>query len=199
MSSNIQLLEKTIERADFIDADSVNGTGRIKNLQMNTQMVPLILAGLKDQTRRLKTDIQVGDSIRVREAHFVSLTSDDFLYINEPGAKAPEGFKFMHGMFFKNTMARLYLFAYSVEREPLQSITEKDAFSGGAIQFETGFFKDFTNKARVFETAVESYASLWDSLNKKEGNSWADNPIVSVIRFKVITADGGITSFKNGR
>lgn len=169
----------------------------IQNILMSVEMVNLILAGLKNQTRRLKTDIKQGDIIRVRENHFRSLTSNDFLYKDQPDAKAPDGFKFVPGMFFKNNMARLYLLTHTVEQTHLQSISELDAIYGGAIQLESGFYKCFQNKARVYETAVESYASLWDSLNKTKGTLWADNPTVSVIRFKVITADG-ITLHKNG-
>jgi hypothetical protein len=36
-------------------------------------------------------------------------------------------------------------------------------------------------------TAIEHFHALWDSINKKRGYGWAENPWVFVISFKRIT------------
>lgn len=55
----------------------------------------------------------------------------------------------------------------SIRREPLQAITEADAKAEGVAD-------------------VAEYAALWDSINKRRGTRFADNPAVWVLTFEVV-------------
>jgi len=58
-----------------------------------------------------------------------------------------------------------------IHRERLQMISEEDARAEGVED-------------------VEAYALLWDSINKRPGTRWADNPFVWVIEFAGIVNGG---------
>lgn len=64
-------------------------------------------------------------------------------------------------------------------RKPLQDITEEDAKREG-VQFNTKDPASITNKG--------AYAKLWQSINGPK--SWAHNPWVWVIKFKVLSTTG---------
>lgn len=55
-------------------------------------------------------------------------------------------------------------------REPLQDITEADAIAEGVA-------------------SVAEYAALWDSINKKKGTRFADNPMVTVYTFELVNRE----------
>jgi hypothetical protein len=55
-------------------------------------------------------------------------------------------------------------------REPLQAITEADARAEGVA-------------------SVAEYAALWDSINKKKGTRFADNPMVTVYTFELVNRE----------
>ena len=79
---------------------------------------------------------------------------------------------------------RLTLDVVSVRVERLQDITEEDAKSEGV---EEGSYPDYgTHPPTECFSYVESFGTLWDTINgKRPGCSWADNPWVWRVEFKV--------------
>lgn len=39
-------------------------------------------------------------------------------------------------------------------------------------------------------TVIDCFARLWDSINSARGYSWADNPGVAVIRYRLVSSTG---------
>lgn len=54
-----------------------------------------------------------------------------------------------------------------LRREALQAMTDADARAEGVAD-------------------VAEFRALWDSINKRKGHTWEDNPMVWVIRFEVM-------------
>lgn len=71
--------------------------------------------------------------------------------------------------------------------EPLQSITEQDAIAEGIIWSDASdaYYCRHLPR-RYFDTAVEGYRVLWESINTKAGTRWEDNPTVNVFTFEVV-------------
>jgi hypothetical protein len=65
--------------------------------------------------------------------------------------------------------ARIYLRVLDIRLEWLQSISERDARAEGA-PFEGSYKAGFMR--------------LWDSINKKRGFAWENNPLVWSVRFE---------------
>lgn len=88
------------------------------------------------------------------------------------------------------TAARIWLQVESVGVERLQDISEEDAISEGInwidVEPEVGMraYRDYVNCENDFLTPIQSYATLWQSINGPE--SWEQNPFVWVIKFKRI-------------
>lgn len=74
--------------------------------------------------------------------------------------------------------SRLSLEITNIRAERLQDITEEDAIAEGCTVHLPG-------AADEIETAREQYARLWESINGP--GSWAENPWVWVVSFKVVT------------
>lgn len=72
-------------------------------------------------------------------------------------------------------------------QEPLQNISEQDAIAEGIIwsAASEAFYCRHMPK-RYFETAVEGYRALWESINTKQGTRWEDNPLVHAFTFEVV-------------
>jgi hypothetical protein len=68
-----------------------------------------------------------------------------------------------------------------IRREPLQDISEADAKAEG-VQAELMTWFSTT----AIYSYVAPYAQLWDSINKRKGTRWQDNPEVWVLTFEVI-------------
>ncbi|QTH19619.1 hypothetical protein HRJ34_14675 [Rhizorhabdus wittichii] len=94
--------------------------------------------------------------------------------------------------------SRITLLVEAKRFEPLQDISEADAIAEGIEpvdiagqrawkSYET--FPDGTPHPHAVvsnRSAVTSYRELWDSLHRKEGERWADNPRVLALTFRVI-------------
>lgn len=86
------------------------------------------------------------------------------------------------GMFLPRWASRLTLEVTSVKVERLQEISEEDADAEGMQRpFVTLDGQDWP----VFESPVNAFARLWDSLNAKRGYAWEANPWVAAYSFRV--------------
>ena len=85
-------------------------------------------------------------------------------------------------MFMPKKYARIWAEITELREEPLLDISYDDILSEG--------FNIKTDMPTAEGTAGEVtrlwYQQLWDSLNKKRGFDWADNPNVKVIGFKYL-------------
>lgn len=93
--------------------------------------------------------------------------------------------------------SRILLEVVKVRVERLQSISEADALAEGiettgkvgGIQFYGNYGSE---EIGTNLHPVESYRTLWDSINgKTPGASWADNPWVWIVEFRNITDQAG--------
>ncbi|MEM5294200.1 hypothetical protein VSR82_07640 [Burkholderia sp. JPY481] len=81
--------------------------------------------------------------------------------------------------------SRITLEVIGVRVERLQDISEDDARAEGAYLFpgEGGGWK-FGRGEQEYDSAVEAYQHLWDSLNAERGFGWDKNPWIWIIEFK---------------
>lgn len=103
-------------------------------------------------------------------------------------------------IFMPRWASRLTLEITDVRVERVQSITEADAIAEGIskVTLQVGkhsnpqpFYRAFPDKPGGLHSAKSAYEILWDSLNKKRGFGWDENPWVWKICFKRIKPTGG--------
>ena len=81
-------------------------------------------------------------------------------------------------------LARLQGLVTGIRIERLQDISKEDAINEG-IKSEGTFgalkaWKDYGGMFTCLASPIDSYQSLWDSINAKLGTWWCDNPWVWV-------------------
>lgn len=82
----------------------------------------------------------------------------------------------------KPAIARIRI--VTICQEPLQAISEADAVAEGWPYRDTR--GDFLGvKYGYLLAPIPWYAHVWDSINRKPGTRWADNPSVWVLTFEV--------------
>lgn len=85
------------------------------------------------------------------------------------------------GRFMYTSLSRLAQPLTEIRVERLQSITESDAIAEGIEDVE-GIWRDYTDGCFGFGCPIESYTSLWDSLNPD--HPFTSNPWVVVLNFQ---------------
>lgn len=112
----------------------------------------------------------------------------DRLWVREPWSLAPDGSYVYAGddsgtataeewrpaREMPRDAARLFIEVESIRLERLQDIHEDELDPEGGLWRE---FQDGTNDPR------ESYGRWWDTLHRRPGTRWIDNPLVWVITF----------------
>lgn len=95
--------------------------------------------------------------------------------------------KYRPSMFMPRWASRITLEVTGVRVERLQDISDADAIAEGAYLFpaEGGGYK-FDCGEQEYDTAVEAYRHLWDSLNAARGFGWDANPWVWVVDFQKV-------------
>lgn len=187
-----------------------------KPIIFSTQMVQAILDGRKTQTRRvvkinceIETDkndktffkvedeygdghdlmdycpYQIGQTLWVRETFVFNDNPDSKEYnkyeykVDYEGALCQDLITWKPSIFMPRKAARIFLKVTNIRVERLQDISKEDAKREGCSEFKDaiGWYDE-----RV------AFCELWDSLNKKRGYGWDDNPLVWVIKFERIGA-----------
>lgn len=155
-------------------------------------MIRAALDGTKTETRRLRARARVGDTIWGKETFYPMphLNAKAYYRATDPLV----GVKWKPSIFMPKALARFRAVCTERRREPLHSITAAGAIAEG-IQKAThegktvwrnytsprvGQFAGFFDLSLWFSDPVESYASLWDSINKPPNQFW-NNPTVEVI------------------
>lgn len=143
----------------------------------------LIPKGLKDQTRRL---VQPGDvSLTDRQGNVTDVYRHGRLiyrvgntYAIQPGRG-------------KKSIGRILITA--IRRERLQEISHDDIGREGIqdiwpVLMNTAYLiTGARNENELRRTLFrDAFAALWDSINKKKGTRWEDNPDVWVLTFEAV-------------
>lgn len=89
----------------------------------------------------------------------------------------PEDTKWKPSIFMPRKLSRINLEIEHINVEQIQDITEEDALAEGI-----GKRIGSSSMGHTF-TGVEHFHALWDSINKKRGYGWAENPWCWVISF----------------
>lgn len=177
----------------------------------NAPMVRAILAGQKTQTRRadLKkwTKVKQGDRIWVRETWRAEKAGDgiapsDLPWIElkglpiwyEADGKPPERSPWGNPWSAKQRVSihmprwasRITLEVTAVRVERLHDISEEDARAEGVERDSDGWRDYQMPSTQCCASAVDSFRTLWKSINGAE--SWEANPEAAVISFRRIQA-----------
>ena len=86
-------------------------------------------------------------------------------------------YKWRSPMYMPQAAARYFLQVAMVRVERLQDITEADAKAEGIEPKEPNHVV----------SAKYRFGQLWNSLNKKRGHPWADNPWITAVTFRQIS------------
>lgn len=125
-----------------------------------------------------------GDRLWVRETFtldFLGPRNKVVYRADEPNANC----RWKPSIFMRRNASRITLEITDVRVERVQSITEEDAIKEGISKLLTGGFPWPPGRHCTvpLDHATTAYQLLWDSINGK--GSWAKNPWVWVITFKV--------------
>ena len=169
---------------------------------MSAPMVRAILREInapgtgKNMTRRLLSSplakCEIGDQLWVREAAFIYTPllgiGERVAYKADPGGvQAWEG-RHVSPIHLRRVDSRLTLHVTEVHRERVQDITPADCIaegveiSGMTVDMETG-------EPVLRHDYWRPFADLWDSLHKKPGTRWDDDPEVVVLGFRPLLAN----------
>lgn len=88
--------------------------------------------------------------------------------------------------FMPRALSRTMLEITEIRVERLHDISDDDAMAEGIDYFYAGLFRDYLQNGDIgIDSARGSFQSLWEKINGPD--SWAENPWVWVIGFKVVT------------
>jgi len=149
---------------------------------------------------------QVGDIIWVRETFqettFLHVSDENYGYIYKASENGreweanDESWKWKPSLFMPKKAARIFLEITDIRAERLNDISEGDAIAEGIgrwteermtskpIRYQIYQSKK-GDDSLYFSNPINSYESLWESINGK--GSWENNPYVWVITFKTKT------------
>ena len=136
-----------------------------------------------------------GDLLYVREtfAEFAGIEPKiEYVYkadktFDTPAKEHLCGNRWKPSLFMPKAAARLWLQITGIRVERLQDITEYKAVGEGVLKVADGW-KHYQTDAIPAQTAIESFRTLWNTINGTE--RWQANPWVWVIEFKVISKTG---------
>lgn len=166
---------------------------------MSASMVRAILEGRKTQTRRLVTHrwatVAAGDRLWVREAwHLSEHDGNQAVSYKACGGASDHWRSPIH---MPRWVSRITLEVTQVRRQMVQEISDGEAVAEGMTFHDHGLNiygrqKDGWNAdAKIgsrgsdfcLSSARFAFANFWNSLHRKPGTRWADNPEVVVIDF----------------
>jgi hypothetical protein len=165
-------------------------------LVMNYHSMKAIKEGRKTVTRRplKKTEYTVGTVLDIKEP-FARVQGvqkcEVYSFYQADGIPLPtKWLTWTSGMYIPKNLIRYKMLITEVRKEYLQEISEQSALQEGVDWIEENGvrkYRDYSVDMEEYyslDTAVESYATLWDKLNPTK--KWATNPKVEVIKFKLL-------------
>ena len=180
----------------------------IRPIIFSGPMVRALLDGRKTQTRRITpcplAKVEVGDLLYVREAFTLTQldtavyradATDEFgdrwnsIEVGDPRKEV----KWRPSIHMPRVKSRLTLRVNRVFFDPIQRISEADAIAEGIEKNPChggNNWRDYAKQPSLgWVSPRHSFASLWDSLHTKPGETWADDPLVVALEFEVIRAN----------
>jgi hypothetical protein len=132
----------------------------------------------------------------VKETHwyFQEHNTGSIIYKATKPERVANHLKWRPSIFMPRWACRLILEIIDIRVERVQSISEQDAIAEGTgygFQMNAGWpnYEDI-NKSGICNSTYDdvrmSFASLWDTINKKRGYGWDKNPYVWVLEYKII-------------
>ena len=158
-------------------------------------------------THHLKCKYAVGDHLWVRETTmeyklvrdgkvrkvygYIYKADNKEVIFQQDGCEPDAHYVTKPSIFMPRSYSRITLEITKIEIQRLNDITNQEAISEGievipalkgyfSEQYHNYIFGDMTG------SAIESFSTLWDSINEKRGYGWKSNPFVWVYTFKVI-------------
>jgi len=134
---------------------------------------------------------KVGGALWVRETWWQCINNNDRIYYaasETPTETKNRSYRKRPSIFLKRSDSRINLEIISIRVERLQNITASDAIAEG-IDRSGITWKDYRTggmKQAMLQDPVDSFRTLWNTINKKRGYGWDINPWLWVIKFKVI-------------
>lgn len=152
---------------------------------------------IMSKQRPLKSPYEPGMELWVRETH--AYLDSDYHPAKEgrpvyradhmTDSDGPDLITWKPSIFMPRAASRITITVTGVRVERLQDISEQDAIAEGidyGLDFYSTVYRDYSSPDKWFFKAVDSYRTLWDSINgKKEGATWSDNPWVWVVEFEL--------------
>ena len=180
----------------------------MKPVLFNTEMVQAIIAGKKNQTRRIvkndkppfyqfKPPFYPFDILYIRET-WAPVCDGSYLYRADPiydNCSASDfTFDWHPAIFMPKTAARIFLEVDEIHKETLQDITEADAKAEGVEPYHPFNLKQmplslaahFPNGGLGIKKSYRvGFFKMWQSIYEKKDYDWNYNPDVWVIKFHV--------------
>lgn len=136
-----------------------------------------------------------GDQLWVRESwsdnsatHVAGVNQRVYYRADYPEGSYKTVLRWRPSIHMSRWASRITLEITSVHVERLNSITEVDAIAEGIQRGRDGMWNGAAHAVkgtpRAFHTAIGAYDDLWTHINGPE--SWAQNPWVWVVKFKVV-------------
>lgn len=159
----------------------------MNSIAFTADMARAILDGRKTQTRSVDKIGETGDILLVKEPY---VYDGGVIYAAYEGDKY---FNWIAAEKMPRAFSRFSIRITSVRQERLQDISEEDAIKEGieplfAKWTKYTVFRNYRGGLE-FLNPIWSFRSLWDSINDKPGRAWADNPLVWVHEFEVVTGE----------
>jgi len=143
------------------------------------------------ELKPVKSHLNLYDSLYIKETFgYRDELSKKSLVIYK-ASEDDQNRKWQSSLFMPKKYARIWMEIESIGLERLKKITQEEAISEGIHKIETdsGYaYKDYEEEHGICFHPVNSFASLWNSING--ANSFDINPWVWVIKYKVISKTG---------
>ena len=128
-----------------------------------------------------------GDLLWVRESFVKFETFNETLFSYKASPKTDLDVNWRPSIHMPKDACRIWLRITNIDVERLKNITEEDAIAEG-VEKEEEYFLNYKGNNFVYDNAIGSFKSLWQSINGDQ--SWRDNPFVWVVEFEVLSTTG---------
>lgn len=139
----------------------------------------------------IKCPYKVGMTLWVRETFAI----DDWIHSQDRGkiiyktqSIDPDyPVKWKPSIFMPKAACRIFLEITNIRVEKVQEITNVEAEKEGIEVLATGPYRHTAASKinnKVYDSTINAFKGLWDSINEKRGYGWHKNPWVWVVEFK---------------
>jgi hypothetical protein len=97
--------------------------------------------------------------------------------------------KLRPSIFMPRWASRLTVSVTAMRMERLQQITKEDAIAEGLLSKNDGYITGLLGNTEWSKSPVSAFRYIWNSLHRKPGTRWGDNPEVVVLGFRPVLAN----------